>query len=406
METTLIPLTQERVHEILSTHFNYYQKLNSEEQEVFVKRVWDFIGIKDFVPKENVELAAGIDNIKTLISAAAIQLTFGLSKYELEHFSRIFIYPSAYYNNMTKHWHKGEANVVGALVFSWKDLEAGYADTTDKLNLGLHEMAHALMLSINVGEGNDPFFAQYFYKWWGISSEEFQKLEKHEASFFRDYGGTNPQEFFSVCVECFFEAPVEFKDKHPEIYRQTCILLNQDPSGNYATITEAREKLLSEKQVDVIPSVLQYATSGRTWTFTMYFVTAWAVFFIAAGLMGAIQALIVAGASVFLVAFIAWYALSHKEFSVYDNAFVVSYERFGRKAQGEIILSPESIISIAFVYDRDSTEESILQVMHVEGTQIRKDTWAFTHLKSADRAGLRKAMREFCAKNRITITGQ
>ena len=61
----------------------------------------------------------------------------------------------------------------------------------------MHEMAHALLLSRSSKESSDVFFAKYFDKWWAVSEGEYSKLHHHEASFFRNYGGTNPQEFFA-----------------------------------------------------------------------------------------------------------------------------------------------------------------------------------------------------------------
>jgi hypothetical protein len=56
-------------------------------------------------------------------------------------------------------------------------------------------MAHALLMSKTLEEFKDKFFSVYFDKWLSVTHDEFMKLEKHEASFFRDYAGTNRQEF-------------------------------------------------------------------------------------------------------------------------------------------------------------------------------------------------------------------
>ena len=47
---------------------------------------------------------------------------------------------------------------------------------------------------------------------------EMQKIEKGENTFFRSYGATNMQEFFSVSVECFFELPLQFREYNPQMY--------------------------------------------------------------------------------------------------------------------------------------------------------------------------------------------
>ena len=214
---------------ILLNKFQYYQKLNELEKTRFIKRLDNFISNKEFIPSGGMELT---EEMIVLISASAIQLTFGLEEYLLLNFSKIFIYPKEYYSKSDNLYHKGEANLAGAIVFSWNNFMDGYNKPHDNYNLGLHEMAHALRFDKFKSSDYDEFFANYFEKWNMIAKEEFIRLKNHQPSFFREYGGTNINEFFSVCVEYFFESPKEFKEIHPEIYKHMCILLNQNPLTN------------------------------------------------------------------------------------------------------------------------------------------------------------------------------
>ena len=43
---------------------------------------------------------------------------------------------------------------------------------------------------------------------------------QHRASVLDTYGVTNPAEFFAVATECFFEKPVQMKNRHPELYEE------------------------------------------------------------------------------------------------------------------------------------------------------------------------------------------
>ena len=89
--------------------------------------------------------------MKALIAGSAIQLTFGYPDVDFGHFWRILIYPDNYYSTITHRYHKGEVNIKGIIVLSWKSFKEGFADSTDGRNLGFHEMAHALRL-INIVE--------------------------------------------------------------------------------------------------------------------------------------------------------------------------------------------------------------------------------------------------------------
>lgn len=54
-------------------------------------------------------------------------------------------------------------------------------------------------------------------------------MRSGNVHMFDDYAATNFDEFWAVSVENFFENPFEFKEEHPELYRELCELLNQDP---------------------------------------------------------------------------------------------------------------------------------------------------------------------------------
>jgi MtfA peptidase len=223
---------------ILSSKFVYYQKLSDKNKTKFLRRVSSFIDNKEFLGSGGIELT---DEMIVLISASAIQLTFGLEEYHLDHFSKIFIYPKAYYSRISKQYHKGETNLGGAIALSWSHFVEGYNKPNDKVNLGLHEMAHALRFDKFKSDDYDRFFNTYYDKWQIIAKEEFLKTKDRSSTFFREYGGTNVNEFFAVCVESFFESPSEFKKAHPEIYRHMCILLNQDPLSDVSVQNEVSD---------------------------------------------------------------------------------------------------------------------------------------------------------------------
>ena len=134
----------ERYREILRKYFAYYQKLSPVNQDRFEKKLVVFLHSKRFIPR-------GIDEVtieaKVLISASAVQLTFGLPEFYFHHFNKIIVYPNDYYSSITKRYHKGEVNpLFGIIVLSWQSFVDGYIYGQDSFNLGLHEMAHALRL--------------------------------------------------------------------------------------------------------------------------------------------------------------------------------------------------------------------------------------------------------------------
>src|ERR1017187_5245281 len=181
----------------LQDKFTYYNKLSPLMKVKFLVRLRNFISEKTFEKRGDIEIT---DEMKTLIAAAAIQITFGLEEYMFEYFEMILIYPDSFLSNNDERYKSGEVNTQGIIVISWNDLLKGYANQTDKYNVGLHEMAHALELEQRSDNGDyDMYFASYFPKWSKIASEEYENIQNERASVLRKYAGVNKQEFFAVC---------------------------------------------------------------------------------------------------------------------------------------------------------------------------------------------------------------
>ncbi|MGB3848354.1 MAG: zinc-dependent peptidase [Tunicatimonas sp.] len=216
------------VRVVLSKHFGYYQGLASDRQREFEQRVIRFVRKKQFIGR-GIEITLPM---QVLVAAAAVQLTFGLPELVLKHFKRIIIYPDNYYSTITQQYHKGEVNPAAqAIVLSWKNFVEGYAQAEDSLNLGLHEMAHALEIENMVENDEYDFLPPAVWEQWQEQAADYRdQMTRRGSGFFRDYAATNDQEFFAIAIENFFERPVEFQSYAPELYNTLCLLLRQDPS--------------------------------------------------------------------------------------------------------------------------------------------------------------------------------
>lgn len=209
----------------LEKEYKFYRELNYDMKRVFEHRVASFMEQKTFITRDGLILR---HHMKLLISAAAVQVTFGLRHYLLDRFEQFFIYPKKFYSKVTKQWTLGETNPRGAVVFSWEDFLFGMADDNDKLNLGFHEFAHALYVNEKIYDLN-PLFGKYYNVW----MSEIKRIGKvdyiKEKNIFRRYAFTNHQELFAVGVEVFFEQPQEFRNDLPRMYKILSLMLNQDP---------------------------------------------------------------------------------------------------------------------------------------------------------------------------------
>lgn len=213
---------------ILQSAFTYYNKLDEKNKRLFERRVRKFIDMKVFIPRGGIEKIT--DEMKVLIAAAAVQITFGFPGVYFEHFWRILVYPDNYYSTITQRYHKGEVNTRGFIVLSWKNFVSGYIDQNDGRNLGLHEMAHALRIENAIrNEEYDFLDFEMLKKFTRLGKEEQEKIRRGESTFFREYAADNDHEFFAVAIENFFERPAELKAYSPEIYDALTKLLLQDP---------------------------------------------------------------------------------------------------------------------------------------------------------------------------------
>jgi MtfA peptidase len=210
---------------ILSQYNPYYKSLDNAGRVRFLQRVLLFIEFKEFkyidiTPEEQMPL---------LISAAAIQLTFGLDNYLLDYFRTIYIIKDNYRYGLYNVPFEGHVSEEG-IYLSWGNFIREFSDYSDGQNVGLHEMAHALTyVNFTVREGRDHAFHDKFNDFSLTARPIFERMQAGETTVLDPYAATNYQEFWAVCVETFFEKSTSFKRQLPELYAALCILLNQDP---------------------------------------------------------------------------------------------------------------------------------------------------------------------------------
>jgi MtfA peptidase len=212
---------------ILQQYIPYYRNLDAVQKDRFLRRVLIFRATKHF---EFIEMPEE-EHMSLLISAAAVQLTFGLQHFLMDHFHKIYVMKRAYHFGLMNVPFQGHVSEDG-IYLSWNNFLNSFANYTDGDNVGLHEMAHALAY-VNFPEhehdGEDEVFQQRWYKTFTTTGREvFNRMQAGEMTMLGSYAATNYQEFWAVCVENFFERPLAFKIQLPELYDAICKLLNQD----------------------------------------------------------------------------------------------------------------------------------------------------------------------------------
>lgn len=209
----------------------FYDLAPPQRKEFLLRFAW-FKSKKHFVFYGDI---TNKEEIKAYVAASAVLLTLGLRDYRFEKsIKRIIVYPSGYYSKISKNHHIGEYNPkLKTLVFSAESLKDGFGIPNDNINLGIHEIAHALMIeTLRKNNFEAKRFQVGLAKLKALFDDESFKLVLSKTNYFRDYGKTNFIEFFAVATENFVETPHEFKRSFPDLFKILRAMTNLDLTDN------------------------------------------------------------------------------------------------------------------------------------------------------------------------------
>ena len=216
-------LNQYDVETILDKYFVYYKKLDTNLQNRFLERVMKFMYSKNFL----IYSDEPYKEMPVIISAAAVQISFGLNEFELPYYKIIQVKKEEYFAEDTLRVLAG--NVEGnSITLAWNQVLKGLNDIEDGDNVGLHELAHALYFQKIIIEKDTSDFAIYFNQLMKVGESILEK-KVCQHNLFTTYAFTNLQEFYAVSIELFFEKTAHLKTAYPKIFELLHKLLNQDP---------------------------------------------------------------------------------------------------------------------------------------------------------------------------------
>ena len=213
----------------LDSYFPYFSRLKPTHRKEFLGKLETILSTKRFIPRGGLEKINF--EMEILIGATITMVIFGWRSVQLSHFHTILVYPNSYYSTISQAYHRGEVNPRhGLIVLSWNCFVEGMSDRSDGINVGIHEIAHALKLSHFIHtDGEREFHPKAWAEYNQWVPAELDRLRKGLPSLFRESAGLNEHEFFAVAVESFFERSQELKNYHPMLYKALVNLLQQDP---------------------------------------------------------------------------------------------------------------------------------------------------------------------------------
>jgi hypothetical protein len=212
-------------HSIVSTHSKFYNGLSLTDQEKFLWRTYQYMRARKF---HYVDVEPSPEK-PMLVSAAAVQLTFGLDKFMMSYFEDVYIMKEDNYQVGFAQPEKGHVNHSG-IYLCWESFISGMHGAQANANVGLHEMGHALTyVNLITQTESDPHFKKEFKYYSKVARPLFDAMQKGYTSVLGSYAASNFQEFWAVSVEFFFENPLKLKEELPALYNALKRLLKQDP---------------------------------------------------------------------------------------------------------------------------------------------------------------------------------
>ncbi len=216
----------------LQTHVEFFRALDGAQQDRFRNLVKIFL---DEVLITGVRTE--VDELtRVLVAASAVIPIFGFDDWDYNGLGEVLIYPGAFdHNNYQTDEHAdrrtlgmvGVRHLSGVMILSKPDLIAGFANSQDKRNVGIHEFAHLVDKADGIVDGLPVGIpGQVVRPWIDWVGSELRKTD--QRGHVDGYAYTNEAEYFAVLSEYFFEAPDTLARKDPETYRMMQAMYRQD----------------------------------------------------------------------------------------------------------------------------------------------------------------------------------
>lgn len=216
------PKLDQNIRLLLRQHFLYYHNLAVDQKEKFRNRLSLFMIGNDFTPQgfETVP-----EDIKGMIAAEAVKLTFGYPKFLFSDFEKIIIYlnpfPSPQY---PQNFHASEVfEEDGVLLISTPQIAKAFFEPRGYLSLPLYEYARIFMLTYP----NEPYPVLGDKIW-----DNLQEISGYNLDAIQQWINLPPDQIDvrGVAIHHFFNYSKSFKSIAPDIFQSYVLVFRQDPT--------------------------------------------------------------------------------------------------------------------------------------------------------------------------------
>jgi MtfA peptidase len=202
-----------------------------------------FVAEKQFFGAADLEVT---DRMRVTVAGLASLLTLGMPDFFFDHVSSIILHRStirapknipiaagAILEDEIE--ELGDATYRGPVRLVWPQIEEDLREPWCGRNLVFHEFAHQLDMMNGLADGVPILPGDLRKPWQAVMLAEFDKLmratRRRRRTLIDAYGTTGPEEFFAVATETFFDAPLDLRVKHPDLYAIFVRYYRQDPAA-------------------------------------------------------------------------------------------------------------------------------------------------------------------------------
>jgi hypothetical protein len=202
------PDLPDKLRHLVNTQLPFYQELSVENKTRFRQRMALFMEANEFMPQG---MEAVPPDLKAVVAASAVQLTFGLEKYLFPKFENVVIYPHPFPSpQYPEHWHASEIYPEdGVVIFSAEQLMAGFLQPQRYFHIGLYE--YARIFATSHPEVVFPTFKEADW-------EKLERISGFSQDFIEKWIGLPGVDIQAVAIAHFFIFPEKFKAELPAVF--------------------------------------------------------------------------------------------------------------------------------------------------------------------------------------------
>jgi Mlc titration factor MtfA (ptsG expression regulator) len=216
------PPEPDTLAQLLQKHVAFYRRLDEPQQEVFLKRVEDFLANIRITGVRDVEVTE-LDRV--LVAASAVIPIAAFPDWRYRNISEVLLYPDTFTKDYSLEdadrnvlGMVGEGALNGQMILSQQALRGGFA-RSDAQNTAIHEFVHLIDKADGATDGIPEYLVDnsHMDPWLKVMHREIAKIRRGDSDL-NPYAATNEAEFLAVTAEYFFEKPAQLREHHPQLY--------------------------------------------------------------------------------------------------------------------------------------------------------------------------------------------